>query len=141
MNKQLNVPFKIFASVVLLFVVGCVSTSTPSLQGTWVTTITEADSVSAGEGGLYLGQWEIVFADSGRQTALLNGQKVVEGPYTFTQEQVVVTAESGPYKCTGHETGTYKWSVEKDSLTLTPIDDKCSARRMVFGLHPLSKKK
>lgn len=55
MNKQLNVPFKVFASVALLFVVGCISTSTPSLQGNWVTTITEADSISAGEGGLYLG--------------------------------------------------------------------------------------
>ena len=136
MNKQPNASFKIVTFVaLLLFVVGCASTSTPSLQGTWVTTLTEAESPAS------YGQWEMTFADGGRFSARLDRTGgTVEGRYTFTQEQYVETDESGRYSC-GNETATYKWSVEKDNLTMTPIDDKCGGRRVVLGLHPWSRKK
>ena len=138
MNKQPNASFKIVTLVaLLLFVVGCASTSTPSLLGTWVTTVSENEFPAA------FGQWEWTLAADGRYSVrnLRTEGTVVEGRYTFTQDQIVVTDESGPYICKGHETATYKWSVEKDILTLTPIDDKCSTRALVLGLHTLSRKK
>ncbi len=134
MNKQLNVSFKlvIFAAL-LFFVVGCASTSTPtpstpSLVGTWVTTVTEAQAPAPG----WAGQYEVTFADNGR-VSLYNraGMGLVSdmGTYSITEDRVLFTDDRSECLRNGFKTGTYKWSIENDTLTLTAIDDLCYTRR------------
>lgn len=138
MDKQLNVLFKILAvAAIPLFIVGCASAGTPSpsLQGTWTTTLTKADSA------IYNGQWEITFASDGSFAASQAGVDVAQGRYTLMQDQLVLTTESGIHRCpAGDETGTYKWSLAQDTLTLTSIQDECGDRALVLTLHPWSRK-
>ena len=131
MNKQPQVSFQIVALAVFLwFVAGCASTSTPtpslpSLVGTWATTITEE------EAPVFAADIEITFSPDGRVLVL---NPSVRGPtdlgsYTVTQDQLLVTDERAECLKLGFPTGTYKWSVENDALTLTAIDDWCYSRR------------
>ncbi len=129
MNKQPQVSFQIVALVALaLFAVGCASTPTaaPSPLGTWVTTVTEE------EAPLFAGQWEITFAENGRYSGRHSKSPgMIEGRYSFTQDQIVFQDESGVCVNYQFSKGTYKWSIEKDVLTLTAIDDQCYNRRKV----------
>ncbi len=52
-----------------------------------------------------------------------------EATYVLTPDKIVFTEENSDCVKVGFPSGTYKWSVENDSLTLTPIDDGCYFRR------------
>ena len=136
MNKQLNASFKMVALVALLwFAVGCASASTPtpstpSLVGTWVITVTEENALVSGGQKVGMGQYELTFTDNGRFSNFMVGVGVaIEGGYTLAQDKIVFKDENSSCVKAGFPTATYKWSVENDSLTLTPIDDGCYIRR------------
>ena len=131
MNKQIGSFFKIVALVaLLLFLTGCSAANTPtplppSIVGTWATTITQEEAPA------FAAYIEITFSPNGRVVVLNPG---VRGPtdvgsYTVTQDQLLVTDERAECVAQGYATGTYKWSVEKDALTLTATDDQCYSRR------------
>ncbi len=131
MNKHLNALFKLLAFAALLwFVAGCASASTPtpstpSIVGTWATTITKEEAPT------FPGYIEITFADSGRLLVFnpaVRGATDV-GSYTVTQDQLLFSDERSECVKMGFPTATYKWSVEKDTLTLTATDDRCYSRR------------
>ena len=130
MNKQLKALFIIAIFAFWLFVVGCAHTPTPiptsPLVGTWIATFTEAD------GPLMAGIYgEITFTDDGRVSILSSagtGIPMDSGFYTVTRDQLILTNELGSCASQGFPKATYKWSVEKDSLTLTVIDDACYIR-------------
>ena len=74
---------------------------------------------------------EITFSPNGRVVVLNPG---VRGPtdlgsYTVTQDQLLVKDEWAECLKSGFPTGTYKWYVENDALTLTATDDRCYSRR------------
>lgn len=129
MNKPLNALFKIVAFTAFLwFVAGCASTPTPptpSLVGTWATTITKEEAPT------FAGYIEITFTDNDRIVVFNPATRTPldVGSYTFTQDQLFVTDEGVECLKMGFPTATYKWSVEKDTLTLTAIDDPCYSRR------------
>ncbi len=127
MNKQLNLLIQMIAFVALaLLLAGCARMPSPSLQGTWVTTVTDE------EAPLFAGQWEITFSENGRYSGRYSGAPgTMEGGFTFTQDQIVFQDEAGVCVYYQSPQATYKWSVEKDILTLTPIDDQCYNRRKV----------
>ncbi len=56
-----------------------------------------------------------------------------ESSYILTQDKIVFTEEYGSCVNARFPSATYKWSVENDSLTLTPIDDGCYYRRKTIG--------
>ncbi len=131
MNRQLNASFTIVVFAALLCLVGgCASASTPtpstpSIVGTWATTITKE------EAPVFAGYIEITFADSGRLLVFNPG---VRGPtdmgsYTVTQDQLLFSDERSECVKMGFPTATYKWSVENGALTLTATDDLCYSRR------------
>ncbi len=112
----------------VLFLVGCSRTPTPSPSpvGTWVTTVTQAEIPTGA------GQYEVTFADNGRTGIRYSGalsQGRWEMRYAVTQDRLVLTDELGSCVRVGFPTGTYQWSIENDTLTLTPIDDACYYRR------------
>ncbi len=131
MNKHLNATFKMVAfAALLLFVVGCGSASTPtpstpSIVGTWATTITQEEAPA------FAAYIEITFSDSGRVLVLNPGVRGTTdlGSYTVTQDQLLVTDEWAECLKLGFPTAAYKWSVENDALTLTATDDRCYSRR------------
>lgn len=129
MHKRLYVSFQIVAFMALaLFLVGCTSNSAPSSSplGTWVTTLSEA------EAPVFYGQYEVTFAENGRYAVRhsRSGGAALEGRYTLAQDQIVMTDELGPCVASGAQSATYKWSVEKDVLTLTLLNDPCYTRRV-----------
>ena len=142
MNNHLNASFKLLAFAALLwFVAGCASASTPtpstpSIVGTWATTITQEEAPA------FAAYIEITFSHNGRVLVL---NPSVRGPtdlgsYTVTQDQLLVTDERAECLKLGFPTGTYKWSIEKDTLTLTAIDDPCYNRRKSAEISPFTRK-
>ncbi len=148
MNKQLNASFKMVALVSLLwFVAGCASASTPtpsppSLVGTWGITVTEENALVSGGQKVGMGQYELTFTDNGRVSIFMAGVGVtMEGSYTLAQDKIVFKDENSSCVKAGFPTATYQWSVENDSLTLTPIDDACYIRRKSLEMGALTRKK
>ncbi len=115
-----------------------------ALIGKYKTTITEKDArdqnypLSFGD---VVGEFETQFMEGGRLLVKFQGSGVVTGEFTATQDTIVFGKESGPYACTkdGYGSGTYKWSSDGKSLTLTKVDDSCPGRILVFTAHPLGK--
>lgn len=101
MDKKQNRFIQALEVLIILLVVGCTSTSAPSLSGTYIATITKQDSFR------FSGEWKITFTDDGHYTVVRNGALKVEGIYTLMQDQLEITDRSGPYMCTGKETATY----------------------------------
>jgi hypothetical protein len=148
MNKQMNASFKMVALVALLwFAAGCASASTPtpstpSLVGTWVITVTEENALVSGGQKVGMGQYEVTFTDNGRVSNFMVGVGVVvEGGYTLAQDKIVFKDENSSCVKFGFPTATYKWSIENDSLTLTPIDDGCYIRRKSAEVGAWTRKK
>ncbi len=143
MKTQLNASFKLVALVaLLLFVVGCSGASTPtpstpSLVGTWETTVTEAQAPT------FAGQYEMTFAENGR-VSMVNktgtGIPTDMGTYIVKQDQLILTDERSECLKMGFPTATYKWSIEKDTLTLTAIEDRCYNRRKSAEISPFTRK-
>ncbi len=128
MHKRPHVSFQIVAFVALgLFLVGCASppTPAPSLLGSWVTTVT-AEEIPTGAG-----QYELTFTENGHafmRTSASLSHRLSEQHYTIAGDRVVLTDEMGSCVSVGFPTGTYKWSIENDVLTITRIDDACYYR-------------
>src|SRR5919202_1121726 len=83
------------------------------------------------------GKWELSLMQGNRSRITRNGELVAEGHYTSTADRFVITDETGPLSCAqepGEETGTYKWTLTKDTLVLKAIDDKCDGRRFILIL-------
>ncbi len=130
MNRQMCTFFRIVALVaLLLFLTGCSAASTPtplprSIVGTWATTISEEEAPK------FAAYIEITFTDNGRVLVFNPGVRGTTdvGSYTVKQDQLLVTDEWAECLKVGFPTGTYKWSVENDALTLTATDDPCYSR-------------
>ncbi|MBI3959290.1 MAG: hypothetical protein HY328_10820 [Chloroflexi bacterium] len=87
---------------------------------------------------LLSGAWEMNFTDAGRFTVAKDDEVVVEGHYTSTQDEVVLTDERGPLACgkPGAETGRYRWQLADEMLTLTVVADECDGRAVILTAHP-----
>ncbi len=148
MNKHLDVPFKGVTFVaLLLFAVGCASTSptpstsSPSLVGTWVLTVTEEDALVIAGQKSGMGQHEVTFTDNGRISGLMVGVGAMgEASYTLMQDKIVFTEENTSCVKAGFPTATYKWSVENDTLTFMVVDDACYFRRKTIDGRTLTRK-
>jgi hypothetical protein len=79
-----------------------------------------------------VGKWEWTLTEDGSMKLTLDGKVKVEGKYSSTSEEVKITDEKGEIACSnnpGSETGTYKWMLENNKLTLTVVEDKCEGRK------------
>jgi hypothetical protein len=96
----------------------------------------------AGGPGL-IGQWRVEFAADGSYTmSRLDVGEVVRGSYEVDGATVTILDEGGLLACGGGPEGetaeaTYAWELEGESLTLTPIEEGCDARRLLLGTRTL----
>ncbi|NOH04334.1 MAG: hypothetical protein HND47_21345 [Chloroflexi bacterium] len=67
----------------------------------------------------------------------LSGFIFVQGYYTATADQIVFETKSGPASgaCIG-TSGSYAWSLDGGTLTLTAIEDDCVAGKFFLTAHP-----
>ncbi|MEA3336131.1 MAG: hypothetical protein U9R25_09505 [Chloroflexota bacterium] len=149
MPRQLTAPTRLLlVSVVLALLLGslaaCSAVPSAPPPGTYTATLVEADLPSElpDEVRAFLqGTWEMTFGDDHRFQGYKDGDFMVEGRYTSTQDQIVFTDEKGP-AADPDIPGTYKWNFDgkTQTLTLTLIDDE-SLRALVLAAHPLTKQK
>lgn len=150
MYKQLIAPTRLLlASVVLVLLLGSLAACSPAPTapppGTYATTLVKADippELPEEVSEFLAGTWEITLGNDNRFQGYKDGNFMVEGRYTSTQDQLVFTDEEGPAADPDSGPGTYKWNFNEQTgtLTLTPIDDK-SLRILVTASHPLIKQK
>jgi hypothetical protein len=89
------------------------------------------------------GTWDVIFLESKRYQILLGDKPMVEGHFTVTNNEVVMTDEKGMISCSlspGEETGKYKWTLEAGKLIFASTDDKCEGRKLILSIHPWTKK-
>jgi|GEM_PF-1162942 len=116
-----------------------------ALLGTYKTAITAKDAGGQNYGVDVVGDWEFQFMEDGHYLVKYKGSGVVYSEFTATQDTIVFGKESGvyggAYSCTylGYASGTYKWSTDGKSLTLTKVDDGCAGRVLILTAHPLIK--
>jgi hypothetical protein len=79
-------------------------------------------------------KWSIRFDGKGTFTVLLKDEKVVEGMYKATKNEVVFSKEKG--KFAGPEEGKYKWKLDGKKLSFTKIADESEGRSKALTSGP-----
>lgn len=145
--KHLFVTIQTFAiSIVVLAVItaGCSFEPKAFPPGTYFTTIEEADIPSSFPTEIVpivVGNWELQFTSDGLYTVTKGGQVVVEGTYTSTADQIVMTDQKGQYACTvppDEPTATYRLVFQDISMQFSTAEDNCPGRNLALTAHPLS---
>jgi hypothetical protein len=109
-------------------------------QGTYVTTITEADAPPEMREQL-VGTWELTFLENNQFTVASKGEVVVKGECTIDHDQITFSDKEGRLSCRkAAKIGTYKWALDGKTLTFTKVEDTCEGRQLVLLTHPLLKK-
>lgn len=139
MTKLIQTLIKLTTCTALLMVVVGVATAQPSLPlGTYTTTITAADNPPHPD---FIARFELTFSEGNRYRTIRNGTLLIgEGSYTSTSEQVTFTIDGGPNACLQRpewRTGTYRWTLDGNKLTLTTVHDHCDGRIYTFTVRPL----
>jgi hypothetical protein len=120
----------VLGALVLLVSMACAVTSA-SAQGEFPT------------GAYAAGNLTLTFSGDGKYTVSEKGEVVVEGTYTVTQDQIVVTDKQGRYACTepGASIGKYQWKYDGQALTFSKLEDACQGRIGGLTGQPLMKQK
>jgi hypothetical protein len=110
------------------------STQKSPIAGTYTTTI-------VGKGPRLNGKWTISIAPSGRYGIYTLGRKLITGSAKTIGKRVTFADQGGPAACTGSQAvGIYRWKLAGGLLTLAPLSDGCTGRRVVLSSRPLQKK-
>jgi hypothetical protein len=95
------------------------------IKGTYTTTVSGS-------------KWTISIAPSGRYGIYNTGRKLVTGSVRVTGKRVAFVDQGGPRACRGAvAVGIYRWQLTRGLLTLTPLSERCSGRRVVLSTRPL----
>jgi hypothetical protein len=108
-----------------------------TIYGMYSTTVKPADIVEASHSGL----WDIAFLPDGRYFLYDQGHLSLTGHFQVSGEQVTITDDSDcavpePGVHGGDETSTYEWSVSREDLRLTPVEDGCPIRENILTSEP-----
>ena len=72
--------------------------------------------------------------------AYKDGELVVKGTYSVVEDQLTFNDEEGLLACrAGQARGLYKWALDDDTLSLTPIEDQCDGRKVILAAHPFAR--
>jgi hypothetical protein len=84
--------------------------------------------------------WIVSFKSSHKYAIARNGAVVVRGRDTISGEKLTFGHETGPMACLGSQAAaTYHWSLKGSKLTLKPVSETCSPRKIVLTTKPLTK--
>jgi hypothetical protein len=147
MKKQLKpLALLLMLCALLPALFGFTSEQTPSLVGTFTTTITAEElpkDMPAGMRKALAGTWEVILLANNRFQILLGDKPMVEGRFTISPDGIVLTDEKGMISCAvapGEETGKYRWTLDAGKLTFAATDDKCEGRKLILTIHAWTKK-
>jgi uncharacterized protein (TIGR03437 family) len=136
MNKPIEAIIKPrFLTAFLLVVAGLAAAQSPLPLGTYTIKVTASDNPPE---SFLIATWDQTLLEGNRYRVLRNGVLALEGVYVVTSEQIVFDEGRGPYACAGDGSGTYRWTLNGNKLTLTAVTDRCAGRRFVLTLRPLS---
>ncbi len=121
--------------------------SDESIEGIFTVAIGENDVPVIFPGGQGLvGLWDIAFnADGSYIMARQDVGPLVAGSYEVNGGTLTVIDEAGLFRCGGDPAsgdadaaeGVYGWDLQEDQLTLSPVQDECSTRRLIFSTRTL----
>jgi hypothetical protein len=78
------------------------------------------------------GTWRLAFKGK-NFTITRNGKPAVAGRVTISGRRVVFHDTAGSYRCPpAQAVGTYRWSLRRNSLTLSVVRDDCSGRKAIL---------
>lgn len=147
MKKQLkSLALLLVLLAILSALVGFKGKQTPSLTGNFTTVITTEElpeDMPSGMRKALAGTWEMIFVKDNRFQLLLGDKPMVEGRFTLSNEEIVLTDEKGMISCAmspGEETGKYKWTLDAGKLKFATTGDKCDGRELILTLHAWTKK-
>lgn len=107
-----------------------------TIAGSTLTTTVSREA--AGADTMSTGSFEIALADDSTFQVRQDGSVVVEGRYTIDGDRITFTDEIGDQLCEP-PSGTYRWSLEGDQVTMSPVEDACSPRMTVLA-RPLTRR-
>lgn len=117
------------------------------LLGVFTVTITRGDlPIGLAGGPSLLGQWSLSLEDDGTYSFQRQDVGVVaSGAFEVDGERVTLTEETGLLPCiaTGADGGdaaaeaSYRWELDDDALTLTPIEEGCRNRQILLATRAL----
>lgn len=96
-----------------------------------------------GQGPPLDGTWRLDIAADGAYKVSREGRSLITGKAVETATTISFTKEKGPLACTGQEArpNSYRWKVAAGKLTLTPVKEPCTSRKLVLATKPLTKLK
>ena len=125
--------------VLLSQLIGCGPSLPESPHGTYTITIASAD-LANGASSVLAGFWDLTFADDSLFTVSKDGELVVKGTYSVVEDQLTFNDEEGLLACrAGQAIGLYKWALDGNALSLTPIEDQCDGRKAILAAHLFSR--
>jgi hypothetical protein len=140
MTKQVQL-LALVTALVLLALVGFTVGSPPPRLGTYTMSIAAEDipsNVPVEARNNFVGEWQMTFAKEDQYQISKDNKVLVEGHFTFSNEQIKFKDERGALACTQEpevENGAYAWSYQDESLTFKLVEDKCEGRRFVLTIH------
>ena len=87
-----------------------------------------------------VGEFTISFGSDGTTTVRRKEEIVVEGVYSVTKDELVLTDKRGPMACIDAGPGKFQWKFDGKALTLKTIEDNCGGRASALTSQPLVKK-
>jgi hypothetical protein len=107
------------------------------IGGTFTTTISAEEAAKEPK---VAGTWDVNLAADGNFSVRQGENVMVQGIYTTANDQVTFNDVSGPAMCKDHPTGTYRWALSGNQLTMTVVEDTCVPRQVVLTTRPLTTK-
>lgn len=87
----------------------------------------------------YLGLWELKLTDQSNFSLDLNNQKIVEGEYQLTSDQIYFNnSSSWPFLCSDNQeeastAAIYRWRLDGKELELMGTNQACSVKDLIFS--------
>ena len=101
-----------------------------SLSGTYT------EKIAGASPALLNGTWSVSLKP-GAYTIKKDGAVTVVGKLAVTATRIQFTDTGGPFRCQGaHAKGVYTYTLKGSILTLKPVAETCSGRKLVLTAHP-----
>lgn len=108
-----------------------------TIAGRTLTTTVTAEEATVEP--LAAGTWDLTLAEDGSfEVTDASDETHVQGTYRIEGDRIVFTDASGPGMCEEDPEGEYRWSMARDEVSMTAIDDTCPGRLTVLTAHPLT---
>jgi hypothetical protein len=132
---------RLLAPTLLLLGAGCALNSArewPGVAGEFFVTIDAAPGGGGAARPTVSGVWAFWFHPPDQLIVVRDGQEVVRDVYRIEGDEIVIgLMPYGDGDC--HTLARYRWSLDGDRLSLSPVQERCSSRAAILAGRPLSR--